>query len=97
MAGTIIWSPTTPEHIQSIQASLDAIEEHLRNIHTHMEALNSENKGRTTSEMYASHQTLNTTGTQQVETMRQHASNTLSAFNAAHDQDAANSQGVSLG
>lgn len=97
MANLITWSPDTPERISAIQASLDAILEQLSAIHNQMEALNAENKGDTTTQMYESHLALNSAGTQHVAAVREHAVNTLKAYQAAQEQDTSNSSSVTLG
>ncbi len=96
MAGLIRWSPDTGDHLVSVQASLDAIDEHLRNIHNHMETLRAQNEGMTTTQMYESHQTLHAMGAQHIEALRTHAGNTLKAFQAAQEQDSANSASVRI-
>lgn len=97
MANLIQWSPDTPQRISAIQSSLDAIEEQLSAIHSQMEALNTENKGDTTTQMYESHLALNSAGRQHVATVRDHAANTLKAYEAAQEQDTSNSSSVALG
>lgn len=96
MADLIRWSPDTGGHLVNVQSSLDAIDEHLQKIHNHMETLRSENEGVTTTQMYESHQTLHSLGMQHVETLRAHALNTLKAFQAAQEQDSANSASVRI-
>ena len=96
MAGTIKWTPDTPEHIQKILNSLQAIEEHHAVIHNAVETLRAQNEGVTITQMHETHLTLHNLGQQHFETMRTHAQNTLKAFQAAQDQDAANAQGVTL-
>ncbi len=96
MADLIRWAPTTPDHISSVQASLSAIEEELNNIKSRMEALASENAGATTTQMYESHILLDRTGRQQVETMREHANNTLQSFRVAEEQDTTNAASVRI-
>ena len=94
--GSIKWSPDTPEHVQRILNSLQAIEEHHAIIHSSMETLRASNEGVTITQMHETHLTLHQQGQQHFETIRDLANHTLHGYNAAQEQDAANATGVTL-